>query len=54
MSTAVLAAGLSFGFSHKAKAEVCQGRTEIGSDNQLVCKRLGEGCNRICGFLEIK
>jgi hypothetical protein len=55
LSTAVLSAGLSFGVSYEAEANgsICNGRTEINGDNMLECKRIGQGCKRACGFLEL-
>jgi hypothetical protein len=55
-SIAVLAAGLSFGISYEANASNCEGRKVFGDGEYAnpECKRLGSGCPRACGFLEIK
>ncbi|HET8860245.1 hypothetical protein [Marivirga sp.] len=33
---------------------ICDGRTICEPGGGVDCKRLGEGCNRECGFLEVK
>lgn len=33
---------------------ICQGRMKCNEDGSVDCLRLGEGCNRECGFLEMK
>lgn len=33
---------------------MCVGRQVCNSDGTPDCKRLGEGCTRECGFLEMK
>jgi alpha-L-fucosidase len=56
MSTAILAAGLSFGVSYEAQAtkDTCNGRKVFGDGDYAnpECRRIGSGCPRSCGFLE--